>query len=388
METIEIIDRIAGGEDSFTQFKENITDANRLAEELAAFSNAEGGVIFIGVTDSGTVSGLSDQDISRLNQLISNAANENVKPPVYPLTEIININSKKIIAVNVRNGESKPYQTSKGHYFTKSGSDKRRISSEELRRLFAESRRLFADEEILVKSSISDLNSELFYKFIEKDNDRVFNELRHGILKFETVLANLEIIDKSRLTLAGNLIFGINPQRFCPSFYIDCVYFDGNDSGVDQFVSKDTIKGTLDEMYRQSLNFIKSNLRKIQIEDNFNSRGLPEIDERILTELIVNALVHRDYYIQSSVKIFMFHDRVEIISPGKLANSLTVEKIKSGISIHRNPVINSICKSVLPYSGYGSGIKRALNIDPAIEFVNDTFKEEFRCIIKRLPYKQ
>ena len=79
----------------------------------------------------------------------------------------------------------------------------------------------------------------------------------------------------------------------------------------------------------------------------------------------------------------MFHDRVEIISPGKLTNSLTVEKIKNGIAVHRNPILNSICKNLLPYTGYGSGIKRAVELDPTIELINDIEMVQFRCIIKR-----
>ena len=79
----------------------------------------------------------------------------------------------------------------------------------------------------------------------------------------------------------------------------------------------------------------------------------------------------------------MFDDRVEIISPGKLTNALTIEKIKSGISIHRNPILNSISKYILPYSGYGSGIKRILKINPEVVFINDIDKEEFKAIIYR-----
>ena len=118
-------------------------------------------------------------------------------------------------------------------------------------------------------------------------------------------------------------------------------------------------------------------------DDNFNSNGVPEISHEVIGELVVNALIHRDYHINSSIKIFIFHNRVEIISPGKLYNSLTVEKIKVGTSIRRNQTLDRICNNVLPYTGRGSGIKRVLEINPNIEFINDIDQEEFKCIIPR-----
>lgn len=173
------------------------------------------------------------------------------------------------------------------------------------------------------------------------------------------------------------------PQKFNKSFYIDCCYFDGNIVSVDRYKSKRKIDGHFLAMFNASIEFLKSSLRNIQSNENFNSPAKLEIDERVLGELIINALVHRDYYILSSIKIFIFNDRVEIINPGKLTNSLTVDKIKSGISIHRNPILNSICKSLLPCSGYGSGIKRILTINPTIEFINDRSTEQFTVIIPR-----
>jgi predicted HTH transcriptional regulator len=375
--------RIFLGEDSYTQFKVNITNTDKLAEELVAFSNAKGGLLIIGVNDKAEIVGLSSDDIRRLNQLIGNVINANITPPIYPLVSIKEINNKRILVIEIDEGVNKPYSTNKGLYITKAGSDKRKISPEELKRLFAESKKLYADEEIIKTSDITDLNSQLFYRFLRLDNKTVYNELKAGKLSFEYVLQNLELLRNGHLTIAGNLIFGLEPQRFSPSFYVDAVYFDGNDITTNQFISKATLKGTFEKLYDDSLSFITTKLRRVQKDKNFNSNGILEIDEEVLSELIVNALVHRDYYINSSIKIFMFHNRVEIISPGKLTNSLTIEKIKSGISIHRNPILNSICKTVLPYSGYGSGIKRVININPDIEFINDTEKEEFRCIIPR-----
>ena len=383
METLELIERISNGEDSFTQFKRESIPAKDLAKEFVSFLNAEGGILIFGVDDSGEIKGLSFDEIEKLGQLIGNSAVQNVKPPFHPIVENIAIGESKLVIVHIPKGVSKPYATSSGDYYIKSSSDKKKISQEELRRLFAESKRLYADEEIVHGSDITDLDTSLFYRFLEKDNVSVYEELRSGKLQLSQVLENLELSRENQLTLAGNLIFGIKPQKFSKSFYIDCCYFDGNDISVDKYISKKTIDGNLLTMFNNSLDFLKSNLISFQDGVDFNSSSTLEIDERVLTELIVNALVHRDYYIQSSIKIFIFHDRVEIISPGKLTNSLTVEKIKNGISIHRNPILNSICKNILPYSGYGSGIKRAISINENIILQNDIDKEQFICIIPR-----
>ena len=136
-------------------------------------------------------------------------------------------------------------------------------------------------------------------------------------------------------------------------------------------------------MFEDSIRFIISQLRTYQVEKDFNTNGELEINQEVLTELIVNALVHRDYYINSSIKIFMFHNRIEIISPGKLTNSLTVEKIKNGIAIQRNPILSSICKNILPYTGYGSGIKRVIELNPDVEFINSLDMEQFVSIVHR-----
>lgn len=383
MKTLELIERINNGEDSFTQFKREAISAKDLAKEFVAFLNAAGGVIVFGVEDNGRIQGLSTAQIEELGQLIGNTANDNVKPPFYPLVENRSINERKLVIAYVPKGSVKPYSTSCGEYLTKSGADKKKLSQEELRCLFAESKRLYADEESVYGTDITDLDTALFYKFLEKDNVAVFDAVKLGNLALAQVLENLDLLNNKQLTLAGNLIFGIRPQKFNKSFYIDCCYFDGNDVAVDRFISKRVVDGNLLTMFNNSLDFFKSNLKNLQTSENFNSYATLEIDERILIELIVNALVHRDYYIQSSIKLFIFQNRVEIISPGKLTNSLTVEKIKSGISIHRNPILNSICKTILPYSGYGSGIRRALLINEDISFYNDTDKEQFICTIPR-----
>ena len=164
METIELIERIENGEDSYTQFKEQAISAKNLAKEFVAFSNAKGGIIIFGIKDkTGEIVGLDSQQIEDIGQLIGNTANENIKPPIHPLMQNISIDNKRLVIVSIREGISKPYSTGSGDYYTKSGADKKKISQEELRRLFAESKQLFADEEIVYGSDISDLNMGILH---------------------------------------------------------------------------------------------------------------------------------------------------------------------------------------------------------------------------------
>jgi len=95
------------------------------------------------------------------------------------------------------------------------------------------------------------------------------------------------------------------------------------------------------------------------------------------------ALIHRDYFISAPIRVFVFRDRVEIISPGHLPNNLTVDNIKAGNSNARNPTLASHASHILPYRGIGSGIITALEKYPAIDFVDDRDGNLFKVILKR-----
>jgi predicted HTH transcriptional regulator len=380
MKSFDLSERIASGEDSYTQFKENLSDARKLAEELVAFSNADGGTLILGVRDDGTIAGLSSADIQRLNQLVSNTANENVKPPVYPLVEILRVKDKSVMAVHVKKGFNKPYATSSGLYLTKSGADKRKVSPEELRRLFAESASLSADEIPHSKSTIRDLDQGAFHRFFYRKKNRDFSETG---LKLETVIENLNLYSDGHLTLAGILFFAYQPQKFYPMFSIQALHCTGTNTTTSGYANKKYFTGNLRQLYDQAMMFLKSSLVTIQDKETFNTPGRLEIPEPALEETLIHALIHRDYYINAAIRIFIFSDRVEIISPGKLPNTLTVEKIKSGISIARNPVFHSLAPFVLDYSGFGTGIDRIVSHCPDVEMINDVKGEEFRTIFPR-----
>jgi len=136
-------------------------------------------------------------------------------------------------------------------------------------------------------------------------------------------------------------------------------------------------------LYDKTLSFITRNLKKIQKEDGFNSQSELEIPTETIKELLVNALIHRDYFILSSIKIFIFDNRIEIVSPGKLPNTLTIDNIKIGTSIPSNPILFTNARYVLPFVGVGSGIPRALENSPDLDLTNDIDRELFIATIKR-----
>lgn len=137
-------------------------------------------------------------------------------------------------------------------------------------------------------------------------------------------------------------------------------------------------------VFDDALAFVARNLRKVRAGRGVNTQGKPEIPLVVFEELIVNALIHRDYFISAPIRIFVFSDRIEIISPGHLPDNLTIEMIKRGNSNLRNPILASFAaKNVLPYRGLGSGIRRTMEEWPYIEFLDDHDGSLFTAVVRR-----
>ncbi len=381
MKDKELLSVIAKGEDSKHQFKSDIKNAESLGAEMVALSNASGGLILIGVNDDGSPSGLDAKDVVRINQLISNAATENVRPPVSPATENISLPEGVVIAVTIEPGVSKPYQDAKGQVWSKSGADKRRVTArEELQRMFQQSGLLHGDEIPVEGTSTTDINQEYFEPFFERYTGK---PLTAQEVPLENILENIKLMKNGQLTIAGTLLLTKEPQYRLPAFIVKAVSFPGKDITDTHYIDSKDINGKMSDIFSETMRFVLSNIHYRQNGQSFNSIGIPEIPRIVLEELIANALIHRDYFVSAPIRILVFVDRVEIISPGHLPNNLTVEDIKRGNSNLRNPTIASFAPSILPYRGLGSGILRALQVYPDIEFVDDRDGNIFKSVIKR-----
>lgn len=377
----ELIDQ---GEDSMTQLKRQFNGVDAVASEIAAMLNSEGGKIIVGVSDQGEIAGV--EDLHELNQWISNACSQKIEPPASVITEILKVEEKRVMVIRVALGTDKPYAVDKTTFWVKVGADKRRATREELRRLMQASGVSYADEMPVANTDLDDfdqLRFRLFYK------DQYGMEIESLNLNIDRILSNLKLIKDSNLTLAGLLLFGSELQRIRPQCVVKAVAFDGNSPTGTAYLDSEDIGFTLSEQFKNTMGFLNRNLHKLQKGQNFNSTGKWEVPKVALEEAVANALIHRDYLISSSIRLFVFEDRVEIISPGRLPNTATIESIKAGIQIVRNPILASFAPKLgFPYRGLGTGVPRMIeecrnaNL-PEPQLIEDKTGEVFRVIFHR-----
>jgi ATP-dependent DNA helicase RecG len=297
------------------------------------------------------------------------------------VTENIKLDGNLIMVVEVPAGISEPYQDKNGTFWVKSGSDKRKATSrEEIQRIFQKANLLHADEIPVQGLTMADIDYDYFKEFFR----RRFNEsLDDQKTPLPHILENMNLLQDGYLNVGGALLFAQAPQYKLPAFIVKAAAFNGTTLATDEYLDNREITGKLEEVFNRTVNFTISNLHHVQGSQGVNSPGQPEIPRTAVEEMIANALVHRDYFISAPVRVFVFRDRVEIISPGHLPNNLQVENIKMGNSCTRNPTLASCAYHIIPYHGYGSGILRALGEYPDIDFIDDRDGNIFKVVMKR-----
>lgn len=381
MNDSNIIDILSRGEDSRHQFKRDASNADSIAAELVAMANSGGGKLFFGVSDDGVITGLDAEAVRRLNQLISNAASQHVRPPLHPLTSNLQTDQGLVLVVTLPDGLNKPYMDLQGRVWVKSGADKRHVTSrEEMQRMFQRSGLLQADQIPVRKASVADIDDRAFGDYFEQRYAQNLNTVGLPLIQ---LLENLQLAQEGIPNLAGLLLFGKKPQRLLPICQIGAVWFPGTHLGDMHYLDSENIDGSLSEQFERGMAFIKRSLHRVQAGRGFNTLGQLELPEEALVELLVNALVHRDFLVSATIRLFIFTDRIEIISPGHLPDSLTSEQIRTGVSNRRNQVLAEHASHILPYRGLGTGVPRALNAWPKIDLVDQREVNQFKAIVWR-----
>ena len=403
----DILKQINAGEVSGVQFKERILDKYDIACELVAFSNSHGGKLVVGIKDkTGETNALSYSEVQETTNLLSDIASENVVPSILIKIDTVEVEDGNLVVATVKEGLNKPYHDNKGIVWVKNGADKRKVfDNAELAEMMTDCGSFAPDEAGVRDATVNDLDATTIKQFLGNRFDRVlekkgltgdaFNEASLDMIcsaiakghDCEKILRNLRFIrPDGSLTVAAILLFGKYTQRWMPMMTAKCICFAGNSVGSKVFrdkVNDADMEGNLLHQYDTIMDFFTRNLHNVQVGEEFNSMGKLEIPYTSLVEFTVNSLVHRSLNMKAPVRIFIFDNRVEIHSPGALPNGLTIDDIKAGTSMPRNTFLFNNAIYLLPYTGVGSGITRALDEDINVTFMNNNKAQEFVITVWR-----
>ncbi len=349
----EIRQRLSLGEDSGWEFEQVEFAASRpkspsrdiWADEIAAFANANGGVLICGVTDEGEVQGMSREQLVALDALLVEVSTDAVKPAVRIETHHRELGpGVRVLVVEVPKGDSQ--HDSPGGSFVRVGGSKRRMTSDERLRLAqkrSQARYLWFDEQPLPGTGFRTLDEALWKPLLSAE----------GRAEPEVALRRLALLAPDdagvlRATVAGVLLCARTPEEFLPGACITATRYLGNDRASGQSDAQE-ITGPLNRQIAEAMAFALRNMR-VAARKTPARVDLPQYSERALFEALVNAVVHRDYSRQASrIRLSMFEDRVEIQSPGTLPNNLSIDRLGERQAT-RNEALTSVLRR-MPVAG-------------------------------------
>lgn len=397
----ELMELIANGENSGIEFKRDDIRPEQLAKEIVAFANLKGGRILLGVEDDGTISGLLQ---TNPQEWVLNVFRDKVFPQMIPYYEEIKIDSeKKVAVITIAQGISKPYvlrHNNREDIYIRMGNRSELATREQQARLF-ESGGLIHVEVLPVAGT----------NFESLDLDRIQFYLK-SVLHDTMIPATGDIEDwKKRLyglgwmaddgfgkqvcTIAGLVCFGKNPRYYMRQAGIRLMAFDGQEKTyqakidtqldgplVGRYEDKDGKRNLVDDGLIEKLSnilypFITSEGTEVNKEMRRETEFLYPWEA--IREVVINALVHRDWTRTTDVEVVCYSDRIEITSPGTLQNSMTIEKMLAGQRSPRNPIIVDILRDYGYVDARGMGIRNKVvplmrtqnNADPQFELTED-----------------
>jgi len=352
---LDIKNIIKNGENKTTEFKEIIPNSKKISQTAVAFANGAGGKIYIGITDDRQIIGIDEKlDIFKviddLNTIIYDSCYPNINTNIY--TE--NKEDKTILVIEIFPGNLKPYYIQsmgkENGVYIRVGASNRKASYENILELERQRKNITFDEEIDWELEYKVLNLEKLKK-IFKENKKDFSKeklLNLGLIKTEG--------KDLKVTKGLGIILGIYENTT-----INCARFKGN--SMDIFLDKKEFTGNIFEKIENIQLFFENHLNLSSKFEKFQRKDILEIPILALREGVINAIVHRDYSNQGrDIKIGIYDDIVEIISPGGLPSTLTIDQIYSGRSEIRNRVLARIFKEFNFIEKWGSGINRMINL--------------------------
>ena len=383
---------IAGGENSLVEFKRDGVRPAALASEIAALLNHEGGSILLGVEDGGAVTGLGREPL-RAEEWVMQVSRDHLQPPVIPTWEVVEWDSGVRVGIVTvpANAPDKPYKVKHGNSWVtkvRVGSTTRDASREEEQRLYQRSGGLRYGIKPVLGTSEADLDvRRLLDYFGRVRGDSAIPA--PGTPDWTTLLCNLELAVEvggvTHATVDGVLLFGPQAGRYVPQSGIRALCYAGTVPDYAARADEDMrgplllLGGANDIIYETGMvdrawDFVRRNTVITAQLDGPRRVDRWDYPEVAVRELVVNALVHRDYSIVGTdVQITVFEDRLEVRSPGRLPNSVTTDAIKSGVRYARNQTLVNFMRDYRYIDARGMGIMH--KVLPAMAAHNGTEPE-------------
>ena len=360
---VELRARSDAGETERTAFLSARASANAVSATLAAMANANGGLLFIGVTGKGKPQ--TNNDGEALRDKVIEAGLLTDPPLILPTPRLVTMDEASVAVVEVPSGLPHIYSLG-GAYLTRTQRQNRPLTTPELRRLLLERGEAGFEDQLLPEATLADLDERLIEDYLDHmalapDEGPLQALMARGCVAYrQETLSRTGRPDPADLapTVAGILLFGRQPQHFLRSAEIICVRYSGITMS-DEFVRQD-IAGPLKEQLRQAETFVMGNMRRGMRITGMAREESTEYPIAVVREAIVNAIAHRDYSIRGEgIRLLMFADRLEIYSPGRLPGHVTLDNIKDE-RYSRNEAIVAVLSDLGYIERLGYGIDRML----------------------------
>jgi len=363
MDIEKISELIKTGEGYTIEFKKSISKS--LSKEICAFANASGGKIIVGVKNNGNIvnSEFNNDDLSQIQDYANN---------LDPAIKVHIDKVKNILVIYVPEGKEKPYRSSRGFYL-RVGANSQKLSRNEIKKLFQKENHIKYERKISFDFDYSEIDTEKYKEYL--NNAKISNKLSQS-----HVFRNLNLLTDNKLNNAAILFFGKNVYKYFLNSSIICGLYKGKSK--TNILDRKEFKEDLINNFERAFKWIQSKLNT-----NFIIKGTKrieklEIPEEVIRELLLNAIVHRDYISNGHVQVDIFIDRIEISNPGSL---LFDRKELGNISVSRNPIIQDLMFRANYVEKIGSGINRIKKI-LSEEEINYQFKissNYFRVVVFR-----
>jgi ATP-dependent DNA helicase RecG len=349
----EVRRRLTAGRDVTFDWLPSDAPREAVASALMAFANTRtGGQVLIGANERGDLHGLADADAA-LDRALS-AALTLTPPLILPVPRILDVDGRRAVLVTVPAGMAHVYSLN-GRYLVRDGGSAVPLTPPAMRRLLIERGDITYEAEPAHGANRADLDWERAQQYAAAigEGDVEQSLLKRGCLTRD----NGHVIP----THAGILLFGRDPRRFVRGAEITAVRFAGEAMG-DTF-TRDDISGSLPEQIRRAETFLRDTLRKgVTLSGTMARSEQFEYPLEAVRELVVNAVAHRDYSIQGDgIRLYVFKDRMEITSPGRLPGPVTIANIKDE-RFSRNPALVQVLADLRYIERLGYGVDRVLEL--------------------------